>query len=268
MNITNTKDVGIDQLKILIYGESGAGKTTLAGTIDEPTLVISAEGGLLPLRDKNIDFIDLSKDESNNLVKKELRIERLQKVYQFLLTEEARKKYKWIFIDSLSELSQNMTEALYLEYPEKRDSLNLYGELAKRSRALVKSFRDLPTYNVVFTALSDIDKDENGQRFNQIQMVGKISNQLPAFFDLVMFLQIVKNENGEDKRILVTSRSEKIIAKDRSSSLNKFEEPNLSLIAKKIRGKNGKMEKDKGMAISGKQSGEGEKHEAVSTVQK
>lgn len=258
MKVQSTKDAHAHELKILIYGESGAGKTSLAKTIDEPTLVISAEGGLLPLRDKAIDFIDLSRDDAGNLVKKELRIERLQKVYQFLLTEDARKKYKWIFIDSLSELSQNLTEALYLEYPEKRDSLNLYGELAKRSRSLVKSFRDLPYYNVVFTALSEIDKDENGRRFNQIQMTGKIANQLPAYFDEVFYLQVQKDENGNDKRILITNKTDQTIAKDRSSSLSKIEEPNLSLIAKKIRGQNGTMEKDKKLELQGEQSRKGE----------
>ena len=49
MKISTTKAVGNDALKILIYGESGSGKTTLAGTINEPTLIISAEAGLLCL---------------------------------------------------------------------------------------------------------------------------------------------------------------------------------------------------------------------------
>lgn len=242
MKVQSTKDAHSNELKILIYGESGAGKTSLAKTIEEPTLVISAEGGLLPLRDKAIDYIDLSRDEQNLLVKKELRIERLQKVYQFLLTEDARKKYKWIFIDSLSELSQNLTEALYMEFPERKDSLVLYGELAKRTRALVKSFRDLPGYNVVFTALSEIDKDENGQRYNAVQMVGKIAAQLPAFFDEVFYLHILKDENENLKRVLVTGKTDRVVAKDRSGSLEKVEEANLSKIANKIRKTNKKEE--------------------------
>ena len=38
-------------LKALIYASSGAGKTVLTTTGDHPTLIISAEAGLLSIRD-------------------------------------------------------------------------------------------------------------------------------------------------------------------------------------------------------------------------
>ena len=38
-------------LKALIYASSGAGKTVLTTTGDHPTLIISAEGGLISIRD-------------------------------------------------------------------------------------------------------------------------------------------------------------------------------------------------------------------------
>ena len=41
MRIVNTDSLGASEIKILVYGESGAGKTTLATTIDEPVLVVS-----------------------------------------------------------------------------------------------------------------------------------------------------------------------------------------------------------------------------------
>ena len=237
MKVTNTKGVGTDALKILVFGESGVGKTTLAGTISEPTIIISAEAGLLSIRDKKIDVIDIALDDKGEVVPQEKRIGRLGEAYKFLLTEEARKKYKWVFIDSLTEISQNLVAQLQQEFPERKDSLVLYGENAKRMRSLVKSFRDLPYYNVVFTALSATDKDENNQRFTGVSIIGKLADQLPAFFDEVFYLHVEKHvETGELKRILVTEKSEKLMAKDRSGKLNKFEAPDLSVVAAKIKG--------------------------------
>ena len=232
MKITNTKNLSAtSSLKMVIYGTSGTGKTTLAKTIGESTLLISAESGLLTLSGSDIDVIDISQDDNGNVIPKEKRIARLGEVYQFLLSDEAKKKYRWIFIDSLTEISQNLVECLQAEFPDRKDSLVLYGENSKRLRSLVKSFRDLPHYNVVMTALSVIDKDEAGMRFTTIDLVGNFASKLPGFFDEVFFMGVDK----DGKRFLVTETSERMVAKDRSGKLERLEVPDLSVIAKKIR---------------------------------
>lgn len=236
MKILNTKNIGQDSLKILVYGESGSGKTSLAKTIKEPTLIISAESGLLSLRGSEIDVIDLTTDDSGQPIAKDKRILKLSEVYKFLTTKEAREKYKWIFIDSLTEISENVMEALNVEFPDRKDSLVMFGENFKRMRAIVKSFRDLPGYNVVFTALSATDKDENSVRFLGPLLTGKISTQLPAYLDEVYYMHVQKNDDGSLSRLLVTEKSDKLVAKSRSGSLNKLEQPSLSAIAQKIRG--------------------------------
>jgi hypothetical protein len=232
MNITSTYNSGATSLKMVIFGESGVGKTTLASTLKEPTLVISAEAGLLSLAHAKIDVIDISMNDQGAILAPELRIARLGEVYTYLITPEARAKYKWIFIDSITEISQNLVAQLQKEFPDRKDSLVLYGENAKRMKSLVKSFRDLPYYNVVFTALSSVEKDENGQRFTGIDVIGKLSSTLPSYFDEVFYL----HSDGEGKRTLVTEKSEKLVAKDRSGKLNKLEPADLSVIVSKIRG--------------------------------
>lgn len=237
MKINNTKNFGVNTLKFLIIGESGAGKTSLALTIDEPTIIISAEAGLLPLRGKSIDVIDITTDDAGNLLPKESRIARLGEAYKYLLTDTAREKYRWVFIDSLTEISQNLVEQLQQEFPERKDSLVLYGENAKRLRALIKSFRDLPGYNVIFTALSATEKDENNRRFTGVSVVGSMADKMPAFFDEVLYLHAEKDEEtGATKRVLVTEKSDRLMAKDRSGLLSKFEPANIKQIVNKIKG--------------------------------
>lgn len=235
MKIHNTKTMSDDRLKILVYGAPGVGKTTLAKTISEPCLIISAEAGLLSLAGSEIDAIDLSTDDEGKLISKEKRIGRLGEVYQYLNTEEAQNKYKWVFVDSLTEIGQNIVEALQIEYPSRSDTMKLWGDYAVKMKALIKSFRDLPHYNVVMTALEKMEKDENGVRFAGISVQGSIGDNLPAYFDECFYMCVIKNES-EEKRVLLTSSSDRYKAKDRSGKLDRSEQPNLAAIAAKIKG--------------------------------
>lgn len=237
MKIINSKSFGTNSLKCLIYGEPGAGKTFLAKTISEPTLVISAEAGLLSIADADIDVIDLSQADDGSVIPMDKRREKLAEVYKWLLEDAQIKKYRWIYIDSLTEIAQIFITGLHLEHPDRKDSLVLWGEYAKRIKTFIKMFRDLPHYNVVFTALAAINKDETGKRFCGVEIQGKIASQIPAFFDLVLYLSSKENEEtGLIDRFLLTQKTDKIMAKDRSGKLDRLEAPNLKVIAQKIRG--------------------------------
>jgi hypothetical protein len=236
MKVQSTKQVGHDSLKFLIAGVSGAGKTTLAGTTGEPTIVISAEAGLLSLAGKEIDFVDLSHDDDGAFIAPAKRFDRLRDVFKFLNSDEARAKYKWVIIDSLTEIGQLLMEKLQVKYPDRKEALVMWGEFGNESRSMIKAFRDLRGFNVVFTALVQQDKDENGRRIWSLMYQSKISDHMPAFFDEVFFYTTQEDPEGNTRRVLVTSNSDKFPAKDRSGKLDQFEPPSLKHIADKIRG--------------------------------
>lgn len=232
MLIKNTKSLHHTTIKVILYGPSGGGKTTTAKTLDhDKTLIISGESGLLPLSGCSIDVFDLTVDDKNNIVQPADRINNIVKIYNALLSDT---KYDNIFIDSLTELSQIISDSLDKKYPDRKDGLVKWSEYNKLMTNIVLKFRDLQK-NVIFTCLSKVEKDENNKRYQDFAVFGSISNRLPQYFDEVFFLNSYKNESGQIVRSLQTQFENGITAKDRSGKLDLFEQPNLNLIIKKIR---------------------------------
>jgi phage nucleotide-binding protein len=215
---------------MLIYGASGAGKTSLAKTIKEKCLIISAESGLLSLSDYDIDVVDIADGDPLD------RWAKVLEIFHFLKRKETAKTYDWIFIDSLTEIAQILVARLKKKYPEKKDSLPMWGEYNDSIRGLIKSFRDLKGYHVVMTALQSLDKDEFGARFYGVDINGKVSNQVDSFFDEVFHLKVFEDDEGNTKRALITQRTGDSVGKDRSGKLNPMEPCDLNHIKTKIVG--------------------------------
>lgn len=251
MKTENTLDAESTAIKLVIAAEAGNGKTTLASTIKpitgENVLVISAEAGLLSLRGTNTDYIELQKkwDETTKTwiaVPKTERIARLGEIFQYVSKPETMAKYQWLFIDSLTEINQNVLEALEAqeEFQGPKNTIKKYGELSTRMRSLAKAFRDLPHYNVAFSALVKNETDSDNKTFMKIDMTGKFADVLPSLFDEILYLGVMGEigEDGRNVRQILTQKTDKIIfPKDRSGKLSRIEPPSLGLIAQKIRAK-------------------------------
>lgn len=221
INITSTKDSAFNGLKFLVHGPSGAGKTSLCATTEAPTLIISAESGLLSLRGHDIDVIDVKS------------IEQLHEVYNYIATDPAGQKYKWVCLDSISEIAE-----VVLNYHKKnsKDPRQAYGALAEQMTDVIRAFRDLPGRNVYFSCKQERTKDEQtGAMLYGPSMPGNMLKQgISYFFDFVFSLRVEKDAEGNTVRYLQTGRDYNYEAKDRSGSLDPFEVPNLLSIATKV----------------------------------
>lgn len=228
MKIQSTKTTKNKFLNILVYGESGYGKTVFGSTAPDP-LFLSAESGLLSLnRMGSFDFIEIKNFKD------------MIDAYNFLAVE--KHSYKTIIIDSLTEIQTQCMDAILDEKQKNKDeiSFNDWGKLLNRMVDMVRKFRDLPC-NLIVTCLQDNLMAEGGFTEKKIPMVqGSLKGKLPAYFDEVFFLfaKEVKNEEGDTviKRGLITQGTDSYIAKDRSGMLDRIEKPNFTDIYKKIYG--------------------------------
>ena len=58
ITLSSTKGLHSNGVKMLVYGQAGAGKTSLIPTLPNP-VVLSAEGGLLSIADADVSFIEI-----------------------------------------------------------------------------------------------------------------------------------------------------------------------------------------------------------------
>jgi phage nucleotide-binding protein len=207
----------IEYLNMLVYGEPGVGKTYFAATAQDsphttPVLFLDVEGGTTTIRRrKDVD------------VKRVKSIDDLVAVHK-LLHDENEGYYKTCVIDSLTELQKLDMRDIMRELMLKRPDLDPdvpgmreWGKSAEHMRRIVRGFRDLPM-NTVMTALSNVERDENGVVTFTPSMPGKLKMEVPGFMDIVGYMSATIEE-GEPVRRIQFAKTRRVIAKDRTDSL-------------------------------------------------
>ena len=222
VTLTTTKQAAaLNGLKVMVYAGSGAGKTRLCATTGGNPIIVSAEAGLLSLRDHEIPVIEVSS------------IGDVHEAYEYLANDPEGQKFDWVCIDSVSEIAEVV---LSTEKAQTKDPRKAYGELADQMAQLMRAFRDLPGRNVYMSAkMSRIKDDLSGAVLCGPSAPGQqLANAMPFWFDEVFCLRVESDENGNPTRWLQTGSDAKYTAKDRSGVLEMFEPADLSHIVQKI----------------------------------
>lgn len=209
-------------INILVYGDSGVGKTTLAGSAVEctdldPVLIIDFEGGTESLvrTYPNVQQVRVQNWKE------------MQSVYDEL--HRGQHGFKTVILDSLTEIQKFNMYQIMEDLKTTRPDLDPdvpgmreWGKNLEQMRRFVRAFRDLPM-NVVFTALKKDDKnDKTGMVTTMPSLSGKLAGEVAAFLDIVAYYyvkQITIDGEKIDKRLLLTAKTETIIAKDRTRQL-------------------------------------------------
>lgn len=127
ISLRSTKDVHTNGVKLLVYGQAGAGKTSLIPTLPNP-IVLSAEGGLLSIRDANVPYIEVSSMSD------------IQEAYKWLTESDEAKQFESVALDSISEIGEVV---LNYERKQTKDPRQAYGAMAEQVADLIRAFRDL-----------------------------------------------------------------------------------------------------------------------------
>jgi len=243
MLIKNTKDMHLQKVKAVVYGISGVGKTSLAKTLPhDRTFVVNAESGLLSLQDTTIDYVDLAHNDKGELLAAPDRVKRLKEVMEYLRTDEAKKKYDNVVVDSLSEIGDVIEEYYTLTITDKAKAFEKWGRIGEAQVAVMRSFRDMPDYNVFFLCLEDLQKDEQSRRFYGPALPGNLAKDaLMPTFDLVFRMAV----EADGTRYLQTQALANVKAKDRSGKLAPQEPPHLGNLLTKISYKEEKKKEEK-----------------------
>ncbi|UFJ83596.1 ATPase [Stenotrophomonas phage vB_SM_ytsc_ply2008005c] len=219
---TTNQAAQLHGVKALVYGPSGAGKTTLCATAPSP-IIISAEAGLLSLRKFQIPVIEIK------------TVEDLTEAHRWCSQSAEAKQFATVCIDSISEIGEVVLANAKRQVKDPRQA---YGELIEKMMTTIKAFRDLQGKHVYMAAKMEPVKDEmTGIVRYMASMPGsKLGPQLPYLFDEVFRLGINKTPQGEQYRFLQTQPDLQYDAKDRSGALDAIEPPDLNHVITKILG--------------------------------
>ena len=236
LNFTSTEQLAQSNgVKVLVYGDSGMGKTVLSATAPAPVL-LSAESGVLSLQRQNLVklFGENNQHICYNIPTITIStVDELTEAYEWMSKSAEAVQFQSVCIDSISEIAEVVLNNAKRTVKDPRQA---YGELIEKMETVIRLFRDLPGKNVYMSAKMEPSKDELTGiiKYGPSMPGSKLGNKMPYFFDEVFRLAIGQDQQGQKYRYLQTDGDMQYVAKDRSGMLDMQEFPHLGSVFSKI----------------------------------
>lgn len=197
---SGSEDYG-KKIKALICGNPGAGKTLTSSTWPN-VLYASAEGGLMSVADRKVNYVDI--DSSTTLLELKNALSQSpavrEKTFGFPV--------ETVVIDTIDEIQRIFIRERLADQRREAMVLQDWGWLGERMIATINGFRNLDL-NVVFTAhLKEVKDEETGKLWLKPGLQGATADQIAAYVDLAFVLKSeFKSEvvDGKPQKILVRS---------------------------------------------------------------
>ena len=205
--IKSTKSIGLDEpSKSLLYAHHGFGKTYTARYFQEAYgkgVIFSGEAGLKSLQDVDIDYVAFTgweEAKGDGVAFRDL--------LKMVRTPEFKAAYKWVMIDSLTELCDIIYKHFDKLYGE-QNGFKTWAEYGKAVEGTLRLMRDQNDFHVLFTCLAKEETDANGNVHYWPQIQGsKQSKKVPALFDNVFAGAKISAKAGngppQPKRVIYT----------------------------------------------------------------
>lgn len=146
--------------------------------------VISGEAGLASVADLEVDYLPFTsfdRETNPDVGKYSFRA-----ISSYVASDAFKSNgYKWIAIDSITELSQRCFEEVEKEFENDKNGFEKWAVYERRVTSALKWVRDLP-YHVFLTSLLAEGEDASGEpSYSPILVQRKIQRLTPALFDHV-----------------------------------------------------------------------------------
>lgn len=183
------KDMGKDvNIKILLHGDSGAGKTFCAVSSPKPLVLLTERNGLVSIKHSNPEAVVAV---CNNA--KEVR-----DVFGQVL-KKGLKHFgcETLVVDSLTEIQRMFKDEIIEKSNKKLFSLQNWGELTETMRKFMRMLRSLDC-SMVCTALSQYIQEEDTNRILPAFEGQKTPQEIAQYFSAVgyVFRSTSKDEKG------------------------------------------------------------------------
>lgn len=197
----------LDEVRFLVYGESGAGKTVFAATWPDAVFLDIDKG----LSSVNRQVAQISIDDWPDLVN----------AVRFL--HESDHHFRTVIVDSLNEMQKICMRHIIRKYPSIRrpyDDLASQSDYGKMLDEFDKYVREIKALKLNTVYIANVAPREYETDNVQIQLVGKHSpKDIARMMDIIGYLYKVETEGGASKDRVMIFDAVNYVTKDRSGML-------------------------------------------------
>jgi len=195
-------------VKMLVYGESGTGKTRLASTFPK-VLFLDIDKGMSSVTE-HVDAVDID------------NFHQLEEAYAFLKSGEH--EYETVVIDTLNEMQRIAMRATVADFPQIRrsyddlPSMSDYGKMLHEFLELTRDFVHLPLRVVL---LAQVNSRQFDTDVLMPQLVGKNSaREVARKMDVIGYIEKSDHEDQAGHKLAqIVFDADNYVTKDRSFAL-------------------------------------------------